>query len=153
MLWEWLSSLGTGGAALFGALLGALSTYVLREVAEKRRRNRELKGLLRLLYDETEYNDWVITSYRDDPDLVVTPAMPALSTEAWDKTNVRLAQLLKDEELFGDLGQYYAAIRTLKRVIDLTGYPSDYVKRRASGILPSLEEYSVGVRTSLERQL
>ena len=58
MLWEWLSGLEAAvWAALLGALIGSLAAYVLRKIEELRRRQRELRGLCRLLDVETGYNE------------------------------------------------------------------------------------------------
>ena len=42
---------------MVGALVGAISTHLLRERAEVRREERELRGLLRLVSAELTIND------------------------------------------------------------------------------------------------
>ena len=112
MLWEWLSGLEAAvWAALLGALIGSLAAYVLRKIEELRWRQRELRGLRRLLDVETGYNEEILNTYSERPDQVADPYRRRLSTRAWDKTSVRLTQLLKDDELLEDLAEYYEEIR------------------------------------------
>ena len=102
------SDLGFG--ALVGALVGAVGTHVLRERAEARREARELRGLLRLILAELTTNDRTM-------ELLLSNSMAGnkagkysddkLEDTAWRHTNVRLAQLLKDEHHFHDLNIYY----------------------------------------------
>ena len=114
MLCEWLSGLEAAvWAALLGALIGSLAAYVLRKIEELRRRQRELRGLCRLLDVETGYNEEILNTYSERPDQVADPYRRRLSTRAWDKTSVRLTQLLKDDELLEDLAEYYEEIRAI----------------------------------------
>ena len=113
MLWGWVSSLEPGGAALLGALIGALVAYGLRELEEVRRRGRELEGLLRLLELETRLNEEVIDAYRAWPRDIGNPERRRVSTRAFDDASVRLAQLLKDADLLKDLAEYYEDMRAL----------------------------------------
>ena len=114
MIWEWLNSLGTGGAALLGALIGALATYGVRRFEEFLRRRRELRGLLRFLNLETQLNEELINDYTENPGLAGEPGNRRLSTRAWDAASIRLAQLLRDKELLQDLAEYYEEIRALE---------------------------------------
>jgi hypothetical protein len=96
-------------AGVFGVILDAIITNVVASAREKAARQRELQGLLRMLYVEIEDNRgtaellldakkpgpgyWTETVYKDD---------------TWKEVRSRLAQLLPDADHFNHLIAYYA---------------------------------------------
>jgi hypothetical protein len=90
------------------AIVAAAGAYFFREVEAWRSRKRELKGLLRLLAVEIEYNEDLLEASKNSPDMSHPQALPAgLHTRAWEENRGRIAQLLKRGEDFGRLADYF----------------------------------------------
>jgi hypothetical protein len=88
------------------AILVAAIAYFFREFEAWRSRKRELKGVLRLLAVEIEYNKDILEAFknsRSDPGELPQ----GLHTRAWEENRGRIAQLLKRSEDFGDLADYF----------------------------------------------
>jgi hypothetical protein len=151
---EWLAGLDPASAALVGALLGATTGYVFREVEEWRRRKRERRGLLTLVDIETKHNEELLTKYEKNPEWITDQSRRTLSTGAWDDTRVRLSQLLKDTELFSKLAEYYEEMRrigTYSRSDENTS--SDMRIMVVTKQLPTLQNSSNQVRQLLDKNL
>jgi hypothetical protein len=149
--WQWLVNLEipTGWAALIGALIGATAGYVTREIEEHRRRPRERRGLLKILDIETGYNKDLLNDYEDNPAQIADLYRRALSTRAWDKTNTRLAQLLKDDELLADLSKYYEEIRAIVLYARNPEVTLPKARDKVEERLPELKRLSNRVRRQL----
>jgi hypothetical protein len=151
MLWEWLSGLEAAvWAALLGALSGSLAAYVLRKIEELRRRQRELRGLRRLLDVVTGYNEEILNTYSERPDQVADPYRRRLSTRAWDKTSVRLTQLLKDDELLEDLAEYYEEIQAIAEYARYSEHTPVTKRQVVPDLLPRAISLSNRVRPRLK---
>jgi hypothetical protein len=151
MLWEWLSGLEAAvWAALLGALIGSLAAYVLRKIEELRRRQRELRGLRRLLDVETGYNEEILNTYSERPEQVADPYRRRLSIRAWDKTSVRLTQLLKDDELLEDLAEYYEEIRAIAEYARYSEHTPVTKRQVVPDLLPRAISLSNRVRPRLK---
>jgi hypothetical protein len=83
------------------AIVGAAGAYGFREIEAWRVRKRELKGLLRLMAAEIEYNQKVLDLFIESPRAMEELAEEAgLLTQAWEENRARIAQLYKDGEDF-----------------------------------------------------
>jgi hypothetical protein len=104
------------------AILAFVFNLVKDAVQDVRLHRRELKGLLRILYEEVDSN-------QDSLLLVIEPydaGKPTMGqklaerfrkrlvqTEAWEATRLKLAQLLSSEE-FATIASYYTNLLRLK---------------------------------------
>ena len=152
--WQWLINLEmpTGWAALTGALIGATAGYATREFEEHRRRRRERRGLLKMLEIETGYNEDLLNVYQEHPAQIAEQYRPALSTRAWDKTSIRLAQLLKDDKLLADLSEYYEEIRAIVLYVRDPAVTLPKARDKIEQRLPKLKTFSSSVRPRLQRR-
>ena len=95
------------------AIVAAAGAYSFREFEAWRSRKRELKGLLRLLAVEIEYNEEILKAFknsRSDPG----EHPQVLHTQAWEENRSRIAQLLKRGEDFGYLADYFMNVATFE---------------------------------------
>jgi hypothetical protein len=111
---SFLSELGLG--ALFGALVGAFGTHLLREQAERRREVRERDGLLRLLVGEIMLNRATAERFLQEPEVIYSAGGQAASAEEWLASRVRLSQLVPRED-FPKLVEYYQFVMVLQHHI------------------------------------
>jgi hypothetical protein len=107
---EWIP-----GAAIVVAAVAAASAYILREVEAGRSRKRELKGLLRLLAVEVEYNETVLKVMAKTPDLIGGLPGASLHAQAWEENRGRIAQLLKQGQDFQDLADYFMNVAAFEK--------------------------------------
>ncbi|HZB08074.1 MAG TPA: hypothetical protein VE525_03055 [Rubrobacter sp.] len=91
------------------AIVGAAGAYIFREVEGWRSRKRELKGLLRLLAVEIEYNKDILEAFKNSRSHPGEHPQ-VLHTRAWEENRGRIAQLLKRGEDFGYLADYFMNI-------------------------------------------
>jgi hypothetical protein len=116
-----LSAVGGLGV---GASVGALVTRLLREGAEHKRREAELKGLLRLISVEITlhklgWEDHLNRDPRDyvgDPGLIQAPGR-SLRADAWEQVRPKIAQLLPSDR-FASLGGYYSNVQWFNELLD-----------------------------------
>ena len=94
------------GAAIVVAAVTAAGAYFFREFEAARSRKRELRGLLRLLAVEIEYNEEILEAFQNARSRLGEHP-PVLHTQAWVENRGRIAQLLKRGEDFGDLAIYF----------------------------------------------
>jgi hypothetical protein len=95
------------------AIVVAAIAYFFREFEAWRSRKRELKGLLRLLAVEIEYNEHILEAFknsRSDPG----EHTQGLHTRAWEENRSRIAQLLKRGEDFGYLADYFMNVASFE---------------------------------------
>jgi hypothetical protein len=109
-----LAIIGALGSLGLGALVGAVVAYRLRERADVKREESELRGLLRLIAFEVSHNDQVmIDLHREKKETSrVKELADNLRTDAWEDTRVRIAQLLPAEE-FNNVCAYYIRVSRL----------------------------------------
>ena len=88
------------------AIVGAAGAYIFSEVEGWRSRKRELKGLLRLLAVEIEYNKDILEAFKNSRSHPGEHPQ-VLHTRAWEENRGRIAQLLKRGEDFGWLADYF----------------------------------------------
>ena len=88
------------------AIVVAAVTYFFREVEAWRSRKRELKGLLRLLAVEIEYNEDILEAFKNSGSHPGEHPQ-GLHTQAWEENRGRIAQLLEHGEDFGRLADYF----------------------------------------------
>lgn len=89
------------------AAIGAAAVaYSFREFEAWRSRKRELKGLLRLLAVEIEYNEEILEAFKNSRSHPGEHPQ-VLHTQAWEENRSRIAQLLKRGEDFGCLADYF----------------------------------------------
>ena len=120
--------LSPGWAALFGAILASTATHWWHISREHKQRARELVGIARLLDKEMERNHFWLDiankgAYGQNP----RPYEYVPATSVWDKGNLRLAQLLKDDDLFADLVEYYEKAHDLAKYV---GVSSDQIQSK-----------------------
>src|SRR5215216_2048547 len=119
--WAIASGWATLLAAVLGAVLGSTGTHLWQLQREHKQRVRELRGVTRLLNKEMERNRTRLRA-------VAKAAPPGNrdryryvpATGVWDKANLRLAQLLKDDELLTGLVDYYTQAHDLARYIQVS---------------------------------
>ena len=97
-------------AAAIGA---AAVAYSFREIEAWRSRKRELKGLLRLLAVEIEYNKDILEAFKN-PRSHPGDHPQGLHTQAWEENKGRIAQLLKRGEDFAVLADYFMNVATFE---------------------------------------
>jgi hypothetical protein len=95
------------------AIVGAAGAYIFREVEGWRSRKRELKGLLRLLAVEIEYNKDILEAFKNSRSQLEKHPQ-GLHTRAWEEDKGRIAQLLKRSEDFGCLADYFMNVATFE---------------------------------------
>jgi hypothetical protein len=105
-----IGSLGFG--ALVGAMAGALAAPRLRERADARLRDRESRGLLRLVDSEMVHNEFSRLNLAADIRYWEEGNTTAFRTDAWEASRVRLAQLLPVKD-FNAVAEYYSSLLTL----------------------------------------
>ena len=88
------------------AIVVAAIAYFFREFEAARSRKRELKGLLRLLAVEIEYNENILEAFKNSRSHPGEHPQ-VLHTRAWEENRGRIAQLLKRGEDFGCLADYF----------------------------------------------
>src|SRR5215212_8025817 len=99
-----LAIIGALGSLGLGALVGAVVAYRLRERADKKREDSELRGLLRLIAFEVSHNEQVMSDLDKLPKTasveisLVRELIDSLRTDAWEDARVRIAQLLSAVE-------------------------------------------------------
>ena len=129
-------------AALLGALLGAVVTQVVRQYFDRRQRQKELEGLLRLLDGERYRNHYILEYFWENPERITEAGEYVLRLAQWDASKARLARLLSDDTQFADIAKYYENLRTLN---DFRRDPvTSEARRQESGhkLLPNLLELS-----------
>jgi hypothetical protein len=104
------SDIGLG--ALIGALVGAASVHLLRELAEGRREERERRGLLHLVSIEIDHNEKQCQLLRAIPSYVFSEQIDLIKMDTWASARARLTQLLPSDDL-GRLARYYAPLQEL----------------------------------------
>jgi hypothetical protein len=119
---------------LLAGSLGALTLFVLDRVVDwvvdRRRRGNELAGLLRLVDMEVGHNIYTILPAINEhyPENLTRPQMERpLTTDVWEQTRVRIAQLLSDKEKVKDLVEYH---KNLQEMNDLLGPYTSPIKRK-----------------------
>ena len=112
---SWATTLA---AAVLSAVLAATATHWWQLRREREQRVRELRGITRLLYEEMETNRSRLAAVSTG-----APARPRVlyflvpDTGVWDKSNLRLAQLLEDDKLLASLVEYYTVAHHLAEFI------------------------------------
>ena len=110
-----------GWAALLGAGLAATATHLWHLRREHNQRVRELRGITRLLYKEMESNRKRLSAVsRTAPPGHRNRYKYLPATSVWDKANLRLAHLLKDDKLLTGLVDYYTQAHDLARYIQVS---------------------------------
>ena len=150
------SDLGLG--ALIGALVGAASTYLLGELTQGRREEREKRGLLRLVSIEIAHNEKQCQLLRTIPSYVFSEQIDLIKMDTWASARTRLAQLLPNEDL-DLLARYYASLQELVSVGRSSrahersrGAPvsAGSVENRAKELLGEVEEARRSVEQMIE---
>jgi hypothetical protein len=98
-----VSAIGSLG---FGAFVGALVAHYLREQADRKRSDQEKLALLRLINFEMAGNRRWFKVTGVDKLVTYLQRGGSLTTDAWESTRVRLAQLLPEDD-FDRLAIYY----------------------------------------------
>jgi hypothetical protein len=91
----------------------AAVAYFFREVEAWRSRKRELKGLLRLLAVEIEYNEDILEAFKNSRSHPGEHPQ-GLHTQAWEENRGRIAQLLEHGEDFGQLADYFMSVAAVE---------------------------------------
>lgn len=103
----------------FVGVLGALFIFSLEtrraRAEEQRRRDRELVGLLMLLYGEIAMNRELMKKYVQGRIFLKLPERP--SSDVWDEAKVRIVELAPPM-LSGALISYYRLLRALQVQMD-----------------------------------
>ncbi len=126
-------------AALLGALVGALSAQGLREFFDRKQRQKELSGILRLLDLESYAHRQQLDHYQSTPSWITDAPAYTLRFTAWDKSNTRLAQLLRDDTEFADIAKYYENMRGIDE-FRRASEDKTWRQERITRLLPTLFE-------------
>ncbi len=108
--WDSLLSGAIGGLAI------VLVTILYDRIRAWQDRRQERIGLLLLIDDEIEFNNVVLEAFDLDHSIVNTHTVSTLTTDAWDGSKAKLAQLLKTEHV-ATLVTYYAKIRYVQQSV------------------------------------
>jgi len=108
------------GTILGLVVLGAVIVYLLGEWGERKQRNRELKGLLRILDTEIAANERLLRIFDERPAWITRGPDHSLQSRAWEDARVRLAYLLRNRKQFDDIARYYGNIQAVEgyRLLD-----------------------------------
>jgi hypothetical protein len=101
---QWIPVAAIGTAAV---------AFIFTEIEASFSRQRELKGLLRLLAAEIEYNKDILEAFKNSRSQL-EKHLQGLHTLAWEENKVRIAQLLKRSEDFGCLADYFMNVATFE---------------------------------------
>jgi hypothetical protein len=137
-------------SVLFGGAVGALSVFFLGLLKEWWQRDREQKGLLRLVDAEIGHNDSGLTelSVLEDRDYDNEPPGRPLRLDAWEQNRAKLAQLLPHEKLT-DLSTYYRNTQTLNNLLDPHTSPSSR-RKNIPGVVRTLADHGTNVRAWIQ---
>jgi hypothetical protein len=106
---------------LLSGLISALVVFVLGVYREWRRAVRERRGLVRLVHAEIKRNHSILSKfkspYTDSFNVyVINVHLRHVRTDDWDRSKVRLAQLIAKSERFAALNDYYDRLAYLVRL-------------------------------------
>jgi hypothetical protein len=141
--------------ALFSGLVGALSVFVLGWLKGLWESERQLEGLLRLIYREIDFNERnglpiiQATLWNLGDDIKDKKIGIPLNTDVWQQSRVRIAQLLRDREGFGEMVVYYMNVQTVNHLLA----PPDIGVQRYQSLkncIPDLYPQGVKVREWIE---
>ncbi len=113
--------------SLLSGLFGAFLVFVLGVLREWWRGELERSGLLRLAHAEIKRNRRILQPLREADGTTATAyliwSLRHLETDDWDRSKVRLAQLIVKSEHFASLSDYYDRLGYLVRLgqKELTG--------------------------------
>jgi hypothetical protein len=103
---------------LLGGALGALIVFVLGVLLEWSRRERERRGLLRLLLAEINHNEIVIKAIDESgTSLPESPHLDKLKTETWEENQQKALGL--PDELLEALVSYYQPLEIFRTIQSL----------------------------------
>jgi hypothetical protein len=94
-------------------LISATVTYLLRVREDRKRRDRQRKGLLRLLGYEIKRNEWQLRQMSQQPNYITAAPDYAITATAWEDARSTLAPLLEDEKQLFDIANYYSVIQAV----------------------------------------
>lgn len=109
---------------LLAGSVGALSVFVLGLLKDFRDRQRELRGLARIVHIEMMRNRLDLEKYYENPKWALSDAPHTLNTDSWEDVRVRLAALMP-ADAFGAIAIYYMTIHELYRAAKLDGLYSN----------------------------
>ena len=95
-------------AALIGAFLGAYANSWYRDREAKKAEDRELRGMMTLVFAEYGDNDGLLKLLMGEPSLMQVRSFTNLQTAVWDDSKVRLAQLLPSDHVTALVLQRFA---------------------------------------------
>ncbi len=97
---------GLAGAGIVGAAFAFVTREVAQAIRDSRQRQRELRGLMRILWSELLFNSQTVTFLAGNPQRIMAKELPELENGAWKDHGGRMAQLLPAED-FTALATYY----------------------------------------------
>jgi hypothetical protein len=95
-------------------IVGATTAYIYRVIEGKSQRQREKKGLLRMLLVEIEENERVLRGFTARPAFIVNAPAGYLRWSVWADVRARLSQLIEDEDKLGDLARCYNMVEQIE---------------------------------------
>jgi hypothetical protein len=99
-----------------GVIGAAAVAYSFRAYEAWQARQRELKGLLRLLAVEIAYNEQVFKHLEEYPEATGQLAEGAgLQTRAWEENRARIAELIKDSDDLQHFADYFMNVAVVEK--------------------------------------
>ena len=127
--------------------MGAVLTQGLREYLDYRQRQRELKGLLRLLDVETYRHRIQLNAFRENSEWITEAPEHRIRFAEWDVSKDRFAILLKDDTQFADIAKYYENLRVINDFRLSSTDSERWRQERVTKQLPALLELHDLTRT------
>ncbi|PLS87755.1 MAG: hypothetical protein CYG60_00200 [Actinobacteria bacterium] len=125
----------------------------MREFLDWRQRRKELKGILRLLDLETYRHRKQLNAYKNTPTWITDAPVDTLRFSAWDKSNTRLSQLLRDDTEFADIAKYYENLRAVDEFRRSSEDTESWRQERVGLLLPTLFELHDLTRRHIKRNV
>jgi hypothetical protein len=98
-------------AAIVSTLIGAYANGWYRDRQDKKAREREREGLLRIIDPELYENIRLLRGIEKNADLAKYPSQSHVSTDAWNQSRARLGEFLfEDQDYIFALNRHYALV-------------------------------------------
>ncbi len=105
-------------AATVSALIGAYANGQYRDWQDKKARDREREGLLRIIDAELYENIRLLRGIAKSADLAKYPSQSHVSTDAWNQSRARLGEFLsKDQHHIFALNRHYALVVRIRATL------------------------------------
>jgi len=106
-------------AAIVGAIIGAYANGWYRDRQDKKAREREREGLLRIIDAELYENIRLLRGIAKNADLAKYPSQSHMSTDAWNQSRARLGEFLsEDRDHIFALNRHYTLVVRIRATLE-----------------------------------